>query len=106
MDSDNDFDGESSDSGEDEEEEQEWLHNLARVRVNCCHTTALYGSGEFHSVQAMTDEDWEQLGEDISDNRHVTKHLTTLCLHGGALNDQKMSSLFRGSTRSSSITQK
>ena len=61
MDSDNDFDGESSDSGEDEEEEQEWLHNLARVRVNCCHTTTLYGKGDFESVQAMTDEDWEEL---------------------------------------------
>jgi len=47
----------------------------------------------------MTDEEWEELGRDISNNTH----LEALRLYDGALNVHKMSFLFRGLTRSSSI---
>ena len=51
-------------------------------------------------IQNMTDEEWERLGRDIANNTH----LQTLSLHHDALSDHKMSCLFRGLTRSSSIT--
>jgi len=47
----------------------------------------------------MTDEEWEELGRAISNNTH----LTNVFLYDGALNDHKMSFLFGGLTRSSSI---
>jgi hypothetical protein len=47
----------------------------------------------------MTDEDWEQLGRDIANNTH----LEDIMLCNGVLNDHKMSFLFGGLTRSSSI---
>jgi hypothetical protein len=50
-------------------------------------------------MQDMTDEEWEELGRDISNNTH----LTNLFLYDGALNDHKMTFLFRGLTRSSSL---
>ncbi|KAL7437140.1 hypothetical protein ACHAXM_005554 [Skeletonema potamos] len=47
----------------------------------------------------MTDEEWEAFGRDISNNTHLKE----LDLRYGALNDHKMSFLFRGLTRSSTI---
>jgi len=47
----------------------------------------------------MTEEDWEQLGREVANN----DHLEEFNVHDGALNNQKMTSLFRGLTRSSSI---
>eukprot|EP00984_Skeletonema_dohrnii_P015598 scaffold6773_cov115-Skeletonema_dohrnii-CCMP3373.AAC.8 len=73
MDSDNDDDN-SLEASVDEEEEEEWLADF------------------------MTDEDWEELGRDISNNTHL--NAVTLIR---ALNDQNMPLLFRGLTRSSSI---
>ena len=73
---------------------------LPRIRENNPHVTRLDGNGEFESVQNMTDEDWEQLGKDIANNKHLEK----VNLSQDALDDQKASFLFRGLTRSSSIT--
>eukprot|EP00985_Skeletonema_marinoi_P021052 scaffold12694_cov141-Skeletonema_marinoi.AAC.10 len=96
MDSDND-DGNSLPSV-DEEEEEEWLADLWTIRQNWPDTTELCGRGAFNCIQAMTDEDWEKLGRDISNNTHL--NAVTLIR---ALNDQNMPLLFRGLTRSSSI---
>ena len=52
----------------------------------------------------MTDENWEQIGHDIANNTHLTA-VTTFEISSGDFNDQKISSLFRGLTRSSSITE-
>ena len=50
-------------------------------------------------IQNMSDEDWEQLGRDISNNIHLHE----ISLYLGVLNDRTMSSLFRGLTGSRSI---
>ncbi len=74
--------------------------NLLRIRENNPHVTRLDGNGEFESVQEMTDDDWEELGRDISNNTHLTK----VGLSKYALHDHQMQFLFRGLTRSGSIT--
>ena len=56
-------------------------------------------SGEDEHIQNMTDEDWVTNGREISNNTD----LETVTITDGALNDHKMSFLFRGLTRSSSI---
>ena len=80
MDSDND-DGNSLPSV-DEEEEEEWLADLWTIRQNWPDTTELCGRGAFNCIQAMTDEDWEKLGRDISNNTH----LEIINLNTGVLN--------------------
>eukprot|EP00984_Skeletonema_dohrnii_P012769 scaffold5207_cov96-Skeletonema_dohrnii-CCMP3373.AAC.16 len=47
----------------------------------------------------MTDEDWEELGRDISNSTR----LVSLNAGAGALNDHKMAFFFRGLTSSNSI---
>ena len=71
---------------------------LRRIRENDPDITELE-EDEIDDVEDMTDEDWEQLGRDIANNTH----LEDIMLCGGVLNDHKMSFLFRGLTRSSSI---
>ena len=60
-------------------------------------TEEFFGCGE--DVANMSGEEWEELGRDISNNDHLRE--INLC--NDALNDQTMSFLFRGLTRSSSI---
>ena len=72
--------------------------SLRRVRENDSREQC-FELSNYHDIQNLTDEDWEQLGRDIANNTH----LTTLFLYLGALNDHTMSFLFRGLTRSSSI---
>ena len=55
--------------------------------------------GVLEMLNVMTDENWEELGRDISNNTH----LNIVNLNEGALNDHKMISFFRGLTSSSSI---
>ena len=75
-----------------------FLDDLQLLRGNDSSVTYFEVSGLFPYVQDMTGEDWEQLGRDISNNRHLKKlEIVT------ALDDHKMASLFRGLTRSSSI---
>ena len=54
--------------------------------------------GDVH-IENMTDEEWEQLGGDITNNTHIQG----VYLYFRALNDHKMSFLFRGLTSSSTI---
>jgi Ran GTPase-activating protein (RanGAP) involved in mRNA processing and transport len=95
-----DSDEESSESGEEEEYILDLPCNiLQKIKENNPDTTELIGNGSYERIQIMTDEEWEELGRDISNNTH----LTNVFLYEGALNDHKMSFLFRGLTRSSSI---
>ena len=97
MDSDNDSSSDHSEAslGEDEE----WLAELQRIRENSYYTTDLDARGSHSYIQNMTDEDWEELGRDISNSTR----LVSLNTGAGALNDHKMASLFRDLTESSSI---
>jgi hypothetical protein len=91
------------DMASDDEIDREWLANLRRVQENDPNTTAFTMSGAYNERvhQNLTDEGWEQLGQDIADNTH----LVTLCLYGDAIDDNEMSFLFRELTRSNSITE-
>ena len=102
MDSDNDSNSDHSDfdpSVDEEEEERKWLAELQRIRENSYYTKDLDARGSHSYIQNMTDEDWEELGRDISNNTR----LESLNAGAGALNDHKMASLCRGLTRSNSI---
>ena len=95
-------DEESSSSEEDAE--MEFRNEWRRIKNNDPNQTSIemYGDErgrDHHIIENMTYEDWEQLGHDISTNTHLED--LTLC--DGALNDLKMTSLFRELTRSSSI---
>ncbi len=68
---------------------------IVRVRENDPDTIAFRRAG--YDVQSMTDDGWDELGRDISNNTHLTG--VTICCD--ALNDHMMSFLFRGLTRSS-----
>eukprot|EP00985_Skeletonema_marinoi_P021045 scaffold12694_cov141-Skeletonema_marinoi.AAC.3 len=84
---------------EDEDDDEEWLANLEGIKDNDPETTELSGSGDENYIQNMADEGWEGLGRDIASNTHLRE----LSLYRRALNDQKLSCLFRKLTRSSSI---
>jgi hypothetical protein len=73
---------------------------LQRIKENNYLVTNLMAEGDVDEIQNnMTDEEFERLGRDVAHNTHLNEvHLTQ-----GALNDKKMSSLFRGLTRSNSI---
>ena len=79
-----------------------WDDLLRRIKENDPYTTSLDFSEikaiDIDCPQNMTDEDWEELGRDISNNTHLEK----VVLYNEVLNDQKLSCLFRGLTRSSS----
>jgi len=86
---------ERSESSHDDDFSDIWQ----RVRQNDRDTTEVDENGDGVRIQNMTDEEWEELGRDISNNTHLEE----LRLYDGALNVHKMSFLFRGLTRSSSI---
>jgi len=65
------------------------------------YATELVGRGEYACIQNITDDGWEELGRDISNSYDME----TLCLCRGALDDHKVSFLFRGLTSSGSIEQ-
>jgi Ran GTPase-activating protein (RanGAP) involved in mRNA processing and transport len=73
--------------------------SLQRVRENDPNTSELRVDFP-RMIQHMTPEEWEQIGQAIANNTH----LTSIVLWKGALNEQKVLSLFRGLTRSNSIT--
>ncbi len=87
----------SSVKSESEDEGLPWDEELKCIKENNPRVK-LIEPGE-HDIQNMTDEDWEELGRDIANNTHLGE----INLSSGALDDQKMSSLFRGLTRSTSI---
>jgi len=90
--------------GDDSEEdmganEDDWLNDLQSIKDDDPDVTELAGNGHDNYIENMTDEGWEQLGRDISNNTH----LTSLHLNEGALNDRKISFFFRGLTSSGTI---
>eukprot|EP00985_Skeletonema_marinoi_P018041 scaffold10020_cov161-Skeletonema_marinoi.AAC.27 len=95
MDSDSDHFSEETDNNE------EVLFNarLQRIRENNPETTSLNAEGEDTFIHNLSNEVWEQLGNDIANNIYFK----SLVLYSGALNDQKMKLLFRGLTRSNTI---
>jgi len=71
---------------------------LKRIKENHPQQTAIREHGGDH-IQNISNEKWEELGRDIANNTH----LTHVDLSYSSLNDQKMSFIFRGLTRSISI---
>jgi len=73
--------------------------HLQRIRknilINDPETTALHAGSD----DDISNEVWEQLGRDISNNTYLTR----LNLNSGALNDDRISFFFLGLTRSSTI---
>ena len=100
-------DSASSSDDEDEnyndgryEDEVNFNYILQKVKANDRHYDFLDGSGRSNFIQNMiTNENWEEFGTDISNNTHLRQ----LTLHTGALDDLKMTFLFRGLTGSSSL---
>jgi hypothetical protein len=90
-------DEEESSSDEDDEEQRFVI--LQSIKENDPDTTVLSGDGSYERIQIITDEEWEELGQDIANNSYLEK----LFLNEGAFNDHKMSFFFRGLTRSSTI---
>eukprot|EP00984_Skeletonema_dohrnii_P012964 scaffold5316_cov90-Skeletonema_dohrnii-CCMP3373.AAC.8 len=78
--------------------EDNFLADLQRIRENDPSVTHLKVSTALAYVHTMTDEDWEQLGRDVSNNGHLKKIKFVI-----ALDDHNTTSFFRGLTRSSSI---
>ena len=72
---------------------------LLMIRRNLCSMTKVHVRGDDRYIQDMTDDEWEELGRDISNNTHLKE----LDLYDGALNDHKMSFFFRGLTGSSTM---
>ncbi len=67
------------------------IENYELSSLTCC--------GLESYVQSMNAEDWEELGREVADNTHLEGFI----VQKGALNSEKMTSLFRGLTGSSSI---
>ena len=77
---------------------------LKGVKENDPETMQLYASGNNESVaqtilRFMTEEEWEEVGRDISNNMH----LMYVKFNDNAFNDRGMSALFRGLIKSNSI---
>ena len=91
-----------SDSSHHEDEALSWWdERLLRIKENDPNVKSIdnFQFNEDDDIQNTTGEKWEELGSDISNNTHLTE----LNLHSGALHNDKISFLFRGLTRSSSI---
>jgi len=67
------------------------VNEFRQIKENAPDTTMLSWSGDMN----MTDDEWEELGRDISNNTH----LKNVYLWQGAINDHKISFLCRGLTR-------
>ena len=53
------------------DEDQEWLDILQRIKENDPRTTEINEDGENERFQNMTNEEWEDQGEDIASNAHL-----------------------------------
>ena len=88
-----------SESSSDEDEGLSWDETLECIKRNDPRVKSIERPYNQDYFQDMTDEEWEELGRDISNNIHLNE----VNISYAALNDHKMSFLFRGLTRSSSI---
>ncbi len=91
----------SSEDDSSVDSEENFRATWQGIWENDANTTTLAECGDSPYIQNITDEGWEELGRDISNNTH----LTNINLLRGALNDHNTPLFFRGLTRSSSITQ-
>ncbi|KAK1746202.1 hypothetical protein QTG54_002809 [Skeletonema marinoi] len=89
---------ESDDDGWATYTEDYCFDSLILMRENDPGVTGLYASGSFQHIQEMTDEDWVQLGHDISHN----DYLADLNLYE-TLDDRKTALFFQGLTRSNTL---
>ena len=90
----------SSEPSSDEGFGSSWDRTLRRIRGNDPRVKSLVSGSD--DIQNLTDEEWEELGRDISNNTHLIN--VDLSHAYELLNDHKMSCLFRGLTRSSTKT--
>eukprot|EP00986_Skeletonema_menzelii_P001458 scaffold387_cov136-Skeletonema_menzelii.AAC.1 len=90
----------SASSSDEDDGDCDWDEKLKRIKRNDPILNSLSSDGEHIHIFHMTDEKCEELGRDIANNTHLTKVYLAFIR---TLNDQKMSSLFRGLSRSSSI---
>ena len=90
----------SSESSSGEDEGLSWDETLECIKRNDPRVKSIISGG--NDVRDMTGEEWEQLGSDIANNSHLD--YVDLSYSHEFLNDHEMSFLFRGLTRSSSIT--
>jgi len=89
----------SEDEGSDDEASSVYPETmLDKIKRNAPGTTTL-SWGFFLRNMNMSDDGWEELGRNVSNNTH----LKNVYLNEGALNDRKMSFFFRGLTRSNTI---
>ena len=82
-----------------DDEDNDFNSRLQKVKANDCSVGYLDGDGQYNFIQNITEENWEEIGNDIANNTELDR----LSLYKGALNDLKMTFLFRGLTRSSSL---
>ncbi len=66
-------------------EDEEWIAEWQRIKENDPSMTALERDGD-DDIPNMTDDEWEELGRDISNNTHLEE----LTVYNHALNDHKM----------------
>ena len=72
-------------------------YKFQMIKENNPSMTSFCADGD--DIQNITDDGWEELGRDISNNTHLKNVYLCAC----AIDDHKMSFLFEGLTRSSSI---
>lgn len=100
-----DGDGDSSvsigsvENDDEDEYEQVFIESMQNVKDNE-DVRDLCAEGSYGYIQNMTNEDWEQLGRDISNH---DDQLGSLSITRHALDDENMSFLFRGLTKSNTI---
>ncbi len=73
--------------------------NISGIKQNNPAVTKFNVDGGDNFLQDWTSDDWEQLGRSISNNNH----LRIVELENGVLDDEKMSYLFGGLTKSGTI---
>ena len=80
------------------EMEEKFLNNL-EILIRYNYAEDLIAHGHFGCIESMSNEGWEQFGRVIANSNRLNR----LCLTAGTLDDERMSSLFRELTRSTSI---
>ena len=94
------FVDENSSSSSDDESSSDFIaslpYGLQAIMENDPSTTSFHAGDDRDYI---TSKAWARIGREISNNTHLQQ----VMIFGGALNDDRMSSLFRGLTRSRSI---
>ncbi len=57
-----------------DDEESSFDDIVQRVQHNDPDTTVLDGNGSYERIQNMTDEEWEELGQDIANNTYLKSY--------------------------------